>query len=156
MPITLITGPANAGKAQLVMDAVRRELAHGLEPLLVVPTRADVEHYLRELAGERAAMGVRVLRFDGLIEEAAARAGVAGQSIGGLGRERLIEALAGGSMVATAAATAPTATVAAPTGATANGDRPIPAPTRTRSEGAPRRGWCTRWARCSASCACGA
>jgi ATP-dependent helicase/DNAse subunit B len=99
VPITLITGPANAGKAQLVMDAVRRELAHGLEPLLVVPTRADVEHYLRELAGERAAMGVRVLRFDGLIEEAAARAGVVGASIGGLGRERLIAALAGRSTI---------------------------------------------------------
>ena len=51
MPITLITGPANAGKAQVVMDAVRAHLAHGEEPLLVVPTRADVEHYLRELAG---------------------------------------------------------------------------------------------------------
>ena len=52
MPITLITGPANAGKARLVMDAVRRDLAHGLEPLLVVPTRADAEHYLRELAAD--------------------------------------------------------------------------------------------------------
>ena len=51
MPITLITGPANAGKAQVVMDAVRRHVAHGEEPLLVVPTRADAEHYLRELAG---------------------------------------------------------------------------------------------------------
>ena len=67
MPITLITGPANAGKAQVVLDAVRRDLAHGGEPLLIVPTRADAEHYLRELAGAAAAMGVRVQRFDGLI-----------------------------------------------------------------------------------------
>jgi primosomal protein N' len=52
MPITLITGPANAGKAQVVMEAVRRHLAHGHEPLLIVPTREDAEHYLRELAGE--------------------------------------------------------------------------------------------------------
>ena len=72
MPITLITGPANAGKAQVVLDAVRRDLAHGAEPLLVVPTRADVEHYLRELAGDGAAMGVRVERFDGLIERGGA------------------------------------------------------------------------------------
>ena len=57
MPITLITGPANAGKAQVVLDAVRRQIAHGEEPLLVVPTRADAEHYLRELAGGGAAMG---------------------------------------------------------------------------------------------------
>ena len=70
MPITLITGPANAGKASVVMDAVRRHLAHGAEPLLVVPTRADADHYLRELAGDGAAMGVRVERFAGLIGEA--------------------------------------------------------------------------------------
>ena len=62
MPITLITGPANSGKAQLLMDAVRRHLAHGEEPLLVVPTGADAEHYLRELAAEGAPMGVRVER----------------------------------------------------------------------------------------------
>src|SRR5271155_5302516 len=93
MPITLITGPANAGKAQLVLDAVRRDLAHGSEPLLIVPTRADAEHYLRELAGEGAAMGVRVQRFDGLIEEAVRRAGVREAPLGGLARERLIAAL---------------------------------------------------------------
>src|SRR5205807_367820 len=49
--ITLVTGPANSGKAEVVMDAVRRHLARRQEPLLVVPTRTDVEHYLRELAG---------------------------------------------------------------------------------------------------------
>ena len=93
MPITLITGPANAGKAQVVLDAVRREMAHGEEPLLVVPTRADAEAYLRELAGQGAAMGVRVQRFDGLIEEVVRRAGVREASLGGLGRERLIASL---------------------------------------------------------------
>src|ERR1700683_1674318 len=93
MPITLITGPANAGKAQVVLDAVRRDLAHGEQPLLVVPTRADAEHYLRELAGEGAAMGVRVERFDGLIGEAVRRAGVKQAVLGGLGRERLIATL---------------------------------------------------------------
>jgi ATP-dependent helicase/DNAse subunit B len=94
MPITLITGPANAGKAELVLDAVRRHLAHGEEPLLVVPTRADAEHYLRELAGEGAAIGVRVERFDGLLGEAVARAGIVEPVLGGLARDRLLEALA--------------------------------------------------------------
>src|SRR5437879_13545859 len=94
MPITLVTGPANAGKAQVVLDAVRRHVAHGEEPLLVVPTRADVEHYLRELAGERAAIGVRVERFAGLIGEALRRAGVSEPVLGGLARERMLEALA--------------------------------------------------------------
>ncbi|HEV2924626.1 MAG TPA: PD-(D/E)XK nuclease family protein [Solirubrobacteraceae bacterium] len=94
MPITLVTGPANSGKAQAVMDAVRMYVAHGEEPLLVVPTRADVEHYLRELAEERAAMGVRVERFAGLIGEAVRRAGVSEPVLGGLARERVLEALA--------------------------------------------------------------
>jgi hypothetical protein len=90
MPIALITGPANAGKAQVVLDVVRRQIARGEEPLLIVPTRADAEHYLRELAGRHAAMGMRVQRFDDLIEEAVRRAGVREASLGGLGRERLI------------------------------------------------------------------
>jgi ATP-dependent helicase/DNAse subunit B len=94
MPITLVTGPANSGKAQAVMDAVRMYVAHGEEPMLVVPTRADVEHYLRELAAERAAMGVRVERFAGLIGEAVRRAGVSEPLLGGLARERVLEALA--------------------------------------------------------------
>ena len=93
MAITLITGPANAGKAELVLDAVRRELAHGAEPLLVVPTRADAEHYLRELAGAGAAMGVRVERFAGLLAEIVERAGIAAPVLAGLARERLIGAL---------------------------------------------------------------
>jgi ATP-dependent helicase/DNAse subunit B len=95
MPITLITGPANAGKAEFVLDAVRRERARGAEPLLVVPTRADAEHYVRELAGEGAAMGVRVERFAGLLSEVVVRAGVVEPVLGGIARERAIEALAG-------------------------------------------------------------
>ncbi len=94
MGITLVTGPANAGKAQVVLDAVRRGLAQGAEPLLIVPTRADAEHYLRELAGDGAALGVRVARFDGLIEEAMRRAGVSERVLAGIARERLIAALA--------------------------------------------------------------
>src|SRR5207302_6764546 len=90
MPITLVTGPANSGKAQLLMDAVRRHLAHGEEPLLVVPTGADAEHYLRELAAEGAAMGVRVERFAGLIAEAVRRAGVSDAILGGLAREGVL------------------------------------------------------------------
>ncbi len=94
MPITLVTGPANAGKAEVVIDAVRGHLAHGREPLLIVPRSADVEHYLRELAGERVAMGVRVARFSELIDETVRRAGVAEAVLGGLARERVIATLA--------------------------------------------------------------
>ena len=94
MGITLITGPANAGKARLVMDGVRRHMAHGEEPLLIVPTRADCDYYRRELAGEGAAMGVAVERFGGLIGEAVRRAGIGAPVLGGLARERLLAAVA--------------------------------------------------------------
>jgi ATP-dependent helicase/DNAse subunit B len=94
MPITLITGPANAGKAQLLLEAVRRHVAHGVDPLLVVPTRADAELYLRELAGDEAALGVRVERFAGLIAEAVRRAGTGEAVLGVVARERVLETLA--------------------------------------------------------------
>jgi len=94
MPIALITGPANAGKAELVMEAVRRHLAHGQAPLLVVPTRADAAQYLRELAGEGAAIGARVERFVGLVGEAVRRAGIGEPALGAVARERVLEAIA--------------------------------------------------------------
>jgi ATP-dependent helicase/DNAse subunit B len=96
MAITLLTGPANAGKAQIVMEALRGHLARGEEPLLVVPTRTDAEHYLRELAGDGVAMGARVERFGGLIEETVRRAGVREPLLGGLARQRVIAAVAAG------------------------------------------------------------
>ena len=95
MPITLLSGPANSGKAEVVLDDVKRHLARGREPLLIVPTWADTEHYLRELAQEGVAMGARVERFDGLMDEAVRRARVPERPIGRLARERLIESLAG-------------------------------------------------------------
>ena len=50
------------------------------EPLLVVPTFADVDHYRRELAAAGAVFGVRVVAFSGLMREIARRAGVGGQA----------------------------------------------------------------------------
>ena len=90
MALTLVTGPANAGKAQNVLDSLRAYLARGEDPLLIVPTRADAEHYLRELAGEGAALGARVERFDGLIEEIVRRSGTGGAVLGSLARERVL------------------------------------------------------------------
>ncbi len=93
MPVTLVTGPANAGKAHVVIDAVRGHLAHGRAPLLIVPTRADIEHYTRELAGEHALMGMRVESFEGLIGEAVRRAGIEQPVLGAVARTRVLEAL---------------------------------------------------------------
>ena len=94
MPISLITGPANAGKARLVIESVRREAERGREPMLVVPTRADTAHYLRELAGSGLAAGVRVEVFAGLVREAVRRAGASGPRLEGVARDRVLAALA--------------------------------------------------------------
>ncbi len=94
MPISLITGPANAGKARLVIESVRREAARGSEPLLVVPTAADSAYYLRELAGTGLAGGVRVERFAGLVGEIVRRAGASGSLLEGVARDRVLAALA--------------------------------------------------------------
>jgi hypothetical protein len=42
VPLTLVTGPANAEKAGFVLGAYRERLHR--EPLLVVPTPADADH----------------------------------------------------------------------------------------------------------------
>jgi ATP-dependent helicase/DNAse subunit B len=91
MSLTLVTGPANSAKAQVVLDRYRLALARG--PILVVPRAADVEHYSRELAAEGAVLGARVEPFGGLMREIAARAGVSGTPIGEAARERVLGAV---------------------------------------------------------------
>ena len=75
MPLELVTGPANAGKAGVVLGAYREAL--GSEPVLVVPAFRDVEHSQRELAGRGAVFGTRVVRFRWLYEIVAERCGSA-------------------------------------------------------------------------------
>jgi ATP-dependent helicase/DNAse subunit B len=89
VPLTLVTGPANAEKAGVVLARYREELARGAEPILVVPRHADMEHYRRELADTGAVFGVRVERFRGLIREIARRCGLPGSAVGALARERV-------------------------------------------------------------------
>jgi hypothetical protein len=112
MPITLITGPANAGKAGVVMDALTAHRARGERPLLVVPTHADVERYRLELGehelaaeGTAARVGAevgvgatlgpraRVVRFQGLLAETLRRAGSTERPLGRLARERGLAAV---------------------------------------------------------------
>jgi len=126
MPITLITGPANAGKAGVVMDALTAHRARGERPLLVVPTHADVERYRLELAEHdlalqgalaRASAGAvvgagvgsggpraRVVRFQGLLAEALGRAGSTERPLGRLACEWALAAVlrnAGGERAGT-------------------------------------------------------
>ncbi|HUN79689.1 MAG TPA: PD-(D/E)XK nuclease family protein [Solirubrobacteraceae bacterium] len=95
MPLTLITGPANSGKARAVLQALRAHHGHGESPILVVPTQADVARYARELAeNELVAPGARTTRFAGLLAEVCGRAGAdCTPALGGVARERLLSAL---------------------------------------------------------------
>jgi ATP-dependent helicase/DNAse subunit B len=86
MPLHLVTGPANAAKARVVLDRARRRSAQS--PLLVVPTVADVDIYRRELAAGGTVLGVRVERFNGLERELGRRAGVPGRTLTVLQAER--------------------------------------------------------------------
>jgi ATP-dependent helicase/DNAse subunit B len=92
MPLTLVTGPANAEKAGVVLDRLRAALDR--EPILVVPTVPDVERYRRELAEDGVVFGARVETFDRLLAEIARRAGVGGVPLGPLARERVVAAAA--------------------------------------------------------------
>ncbi|HLH14112.1 MAG TPA: hypothetical protein VKV16_04935, partial [Solirubrobacteraceae bacterium] len=72
MPLTLILGPANAGKAAAVLRECA--LASRREAVLVLPSTADVRHYERELSAGGVTLTATVT-FSGLLEEIARRAG---------------------------------------------------------------------------------
>ena len=80
VPLTLITGPANAAKAGAVLARLRALLAQ--EPLLVVPTSADVDHYRRELVADGIVFGAEVLTFSRLMRVLATAVGVPGRPLG--------------------------------------------------------------------------
>src|SRR5918999_5138951 len=90
MPLTLITGPANAAKAGAVLERFRAALPR--EPVLVVPTPADVEHYQRELAAEGIVLGAQVMTFSWLVRGIAEAAGVRPRVLGRVARERVVRA----------------------------------------------------------------
>lgn len=89
VPLKLVTGPANAEKAKVVLDGYRAALRRGAEPILVVPRFADVERYRAELAASGVVFGANVVRFAWLIEECARRGGVRGRPLSRLARERV-------------------------------------------------------------------
>jgi ATP-dependent helicase/DNAse subunit B len=87
VPLTLVTGPANAEKAGYVLGAYAAAAAR--EPILVVPTFADVQTYRRELADRGVVFGARVETWARLSSELVRRAGVSGRVLSGLARERV-------------------------------------------------------------------
>src|SRR4051794_41446370 len=86
MSLTLAPGPANAAKAGYVLERLR-EVLHR-EPLLVVPTAADVAHYQRELAAGGVVFGAEVLTFSRLWRGIGGGAGGAARPPGGGARGR--------------------------------------------------------------------
>ncbi len=89
VPLQLITGPANAGKVAVVLDTFAAWADAAREPLLVVPTAADVARFRRELAERGLVHDATVLRFEQLLALVAQRAGVCGEPVRGLARERV-------------------------------------------------------------------
>jgi ATP-dependent helicase/DNAse subunit B len=70
MPLSLIAGPANAGKVELLLDRYLDALAR--EPVLIVPNRSDVEYVSRELLKRRPALlGGSIDTFDDVFERIA-------------------------------------------------------------------------------------
>ena len=89
MPLKLVTGPANAAKAGIVLGGYRERLDE--ESLLVVPAFRDVEHAQREMARNGAVFGAKVIRFRWLFDEIAQRAGHAGRVASRLQRRVVLE-----------------------------------------------------------------
>jgi hypothetical protein len=70
MPLTLLAGPANAGKVALLLERYLAELDR--EPVLIVPNRSDVERVERELLREAGClMAGSIGTFDDLFERIA-------------------------------------------------------------------------------------
>ena len=104
MPLTLVTGPANAAKAGVVLGAFREALERAgsqrlpaPEPLLVVPTAADVEPYQRELAASGAVFGGEVVTFSRLLGLIARRAGYRARRLGWVAQDRVIASVVAGT-----------------------------------------------------------
>ncbi len=75
MSLELIVGPPNSGRAGAVLDRFAAE--QDLDPLLVVPTRDDVDRFERELCGRRGGLlGGGVTTLLGLFREVAGCYGV--------------------------------------------------------------------------------
>src|SRR6184192_1516976 len=67
MALTLLAGPANAGKVALLLERYLSTLAD--EPFLIVPNRSDVDRVERDLLARTGALlGGAIGTFDDLFE----------------------------------------------------------------------------------------
>jgi ATP-dependent helicase/DNAse subunit B len=73
MPLKLILGPPNSGRAGRIRHGLTAVLEH--DPVLVVPTLDDVYAFERELCAEGAILGADVMTFGGLFRTVASAGG---------------------------------------------------------------------------------
>ncbi len=69
MPLSLVVGRPNAGKTGILYDAVRRSVAVGGAPVLLLPSRPDVQMVSREFAARGPSLGVTTTVFDDYIDD---------------------------------------------------------------------------------------
>jgi hypothetical protein len=96
MGLSLVIGPAHAGKVALLLERYLAALPD--DPWLIVPTRADVEPVERDLLRRCGGLlGGRITTFDGLFEHLARAGDPARPLVSGAGRSLLVRrVLAGG------------------------------------------------------------
>jgi ATP-dependent helicase/nuclease subunit B len=100
VPLRLIAGPANAGKVELLLDRYLAMLdsRKGLEPVLIVPNRADVDRVERELLARRPALlGGSIGTFDDLFRRLAAGSTDARRQVGRLEQTLLVRRVVSGA-----------------------------------------------------------
>ncbi len=89
MGLSLLAGPANAGKVALLLERYLADISR--EPVLIVPNRSDVERVERDLLGRCGALlGGSIGTFDDLFERIAADNGGARRVAGDAQRALLL------------------------------------------------------------------
>ena len=92
MGLSLVVGPAHAGKVELLLDRFVEAIEH--DPWLIVPNRADVERAERELVGLRGGLLAGTIgTFDTLFEALAYGDGAGKRVIGDTERSLLLRRL---------------------------------------------------------------
>ncbi len=96
MALTLLAGPANAGKVALLLDRYLADLAR--EPVLIVPTGSDVERVERDLLVRAGALlGGSIGTFDDVFERIAAGNGAAKPVAGDAQRSLILRRVVSGA-----------------------------------------------------------
>ena len=94
--MTLLAGPANAGKVALLLDRYLADLAR--EPVLIVPTGSDVERVERDLLARAGALlGGSIGTFDDVFERISAGNGAARPVAGDAQRSLILRRVVAGA-----------------------------------------------------------